>query len=88
VTDKQEVTLLETPRQVDQVPALDLLVSDLRRARAASFRTERRRPSGILCGQFLILALAYRRGQRPSPRTLSRFFTLASRDQAIPGGAA
>jgi hypothetical protein len=65
-----------------QTPPLDA-VADLRRVREKSFRNERRHSAGVHSGQFLLLALAYRRGERPSPRMLSRFFSFISKDQAI-----
>jgi hypothetical protein len=61
---------------------LENLISDLRWVRARMLPTGRRRPSGVLAGQLLILALTYQTGRRPSRHTLNRFFRFVSREAA------
>jgi hypothetical protein len=65
-----------------QVSPLDLLVRDLGEIRRKMFAAERRRKSGVLAGQLLILARSYQQGKRPSRRTLKRFFYFVAREAA------
>ena len=76
----QNVTQVSVPEQ-DFSP-LDRLVSDLRGLRNGMIRRSRRRRSAILVGQLAILASEYRNGNRPSRRTLRRFFYLIGEDKA------
>jgi hypothetical protein len=61
---------------------LDALVNDLSEIRRKMFAAERRRKSGVLAGQLLILARSYQEGKRPSRRTLKRFFYFVAREAA------
>ena len=61
---------------------LENLISDLRLMRARMLTSGRRRPSGVLAGQLLILAQTYQTGRRPSRHTLKRFFRFVSREAA------
>ncbi len=61
---------------------LERLISDLRVMRARMLTSDKRRPSGVLAGQLLILAQTYQSGRRPSRHTLKRFFWFVSRESA------
>jgi hypothetical protein len=61
---------------------LENLISDLSLMRARMLTSGRRRQSGVLAGQLLILAQIYQTGRRPSRHTLNRFFRLVSREAA------
>ena len=82
--DEQKVTSAAASRQENQVqPApLDILIDDLRDIRTKMLSTEKRRRSGVLAGQLLILARSYQSGKRPNRRTLKRFFWFVSREAA------
>ena len=64
-----------------EVP-LEILIDDLRAIRAKMLPTEKRRKSGVLAGQLLILAQSYQSGKRPSRRTLKRFFWFVAKERA------
>ncbi len=65
-----------------QVSPLEVLISDLGEVRRKLLTAERRRKSGVLAGQLLILARSYQEGKRPSRRSLRRFFHFVAREQA------
>jgi hypothetical protein len=67
---------------ISQVSPLEILIGDLRDIRAKMLATEKRRRSGVLAGQLLILARSYQVGRRPSRRTLKRFFWFVSGEAA------
>jgi hypothetical protein len=80
--DKLEQQGSESQEVAAESPALDLLITDLRDIRAKMLATEKRRRSGILAGQVLILARSYQAGRRPSHRSLKRFLWFLSRELA------
>lgn len=59
--------------------ALNSLIADLQIIRDRMVRSDRRRRSGVLAGQFLILARQYAE-RPPSRKTVRRFFHLIARD--------
>jgi hypothetical protein len=61
---------------------LEILIDDLRAIRAKMLPIEKRRKTGVLAGQLLILARSYQSGRRPSRHTLKRFFWLISKERA------
>ena len=72
-----------TPKVTEsQDSPLETLISDLGEIRRKMIAAERRRKSGVLAGQLLILARSYQQGKRPSRRTLKRFFYFVTREAA------
>ncbi|MGO9590660.1 MAG: hypothetical protein ACLP3K_11535 [Candidatus Acidiferrales bacterium] len=59
---------------------LETLIADLRDLRGKMIAKERGRKSGVLAGQFRILAESYQNGRRPSRRSLKQFFYLITRE--------
>lgn len=67
--------------QPDSSP-ISLLIADLQSLRNKSVSVEKRRRSGIVAGQLLILAREYQNGRRPNRRTLKRFFYFVAKETA------
>jgi hypothetical protein len=86
--DTQRNTAVADQSQEERSEALplDLLIGDLRHLRETSLARERKRRSGVLAGQLLILARSYQSGRRPTRRTLRRFFFFVAKEQAGPMG--
>jgi hypothetical protein len=70
------------PVGTESQDSLETFISDLSSLRRNLLATEKRRRSGVLAGQLLILARSYQSGKRPSRRTLKRFFYFVAREAA------
>lgn len=70
-------------RTSSNLAPLESLIADLRGLRDGMILHDRRERAGILAGQLALLAAEYRRGRRPSRKTLRRFFYFVAREQAL-----
>lgn len=77
--DNSTVANHSAPRQDNR---LENLIFDLTLLRTKLLAREKQRASGVVAGQFLILARSYQSGRRPTHRALKRFLHFVAKERS------